>query len=327
MEEIIEAFIKQFYKSTEFIPKEILLQQNIGDLSALSKWLSKIKGGKVRICVPRKGEKKELVDMAMRNAQHGLNELVHKKAVKYEKTVGALEELAKYLDIESIPNRIEAFDISNLQGTESVGSMVVFEAGNPIFKDYRRFRIKGMNGSPDDFASIAQVVERRFKNGIEERSRLKEEGKDVYNGKFSKMPDLVMVDGGKGQLNAAISVLNTLEIYGIPVIGLAKEFEEVYIEGRNTPLDIPRDSNALHLLQRIRDEAHRFAITYHRSLRNSSNLHSILENIPGIGKKRRIALFKHFGSIEAIKAASLEELEKINCMNRKSAQSLFEYFR
>jgi excinuclease ABC subunit C len=327
MGEIIESFIKQFYISTEFVPTSILLQQDIEDSNALSKWLSNIKGSKVRICVARKGEKKELMDMALRNAQHGLNELVQKNGVRYEKTVGALRELAKYVGLAGIPNRIEAFDISNLQGAESVGSMVVFEAGNPIHKDYRRFKIKGMNGSPDDFASIAQVVGRRFKRGIEEKAKLENEGKDSHNGKFSKMPNLVMVDGGKGQLNASIAVLKALGINDIPVIGLAKELEEVFIEGESASLDIPRDSNAIHLLQRIRDEAHRFAITYHRSLRNSSGLHSILESIPNIGKKRRIALFKHFGSIDAIKAAGIEDLEKITGMNRKAAQSLYEYFR
>lgn len=326
MGEIIEAFVKQFYIAAEFVPASILLQQNIEDLGALSKWLSKVKGSKVRICVPRKGEKKELIDMAIRNAQHGLNELIQKNNVKHEKTVGALEELAKYIRIERIPNRIEAFDISNLQGTESVGSMVVFEAGSPMHRDYRRFRIKGMNGSPDDFASIAQVIERRFRKGIAEKAKLDDEGKDICNGKFSKMPNLVMVDGGKGQLNAAVSVLEVLGINDIPVIGLAKEQEQVYINGKGEPVDIPNDSNAIHLLQRIRDEAHRFAITYHRSLRKNSSLHSTLEDIQNIGKKRRVALFKHFGSIEAIKAASLEELERIIGMNKKSAQSLYEYF-
>jgi len=327
MGEIIEAFIKQFYMSADFIPASILLQQGIEDLSALLKWLSRIKGSKVRIFTPRKGEKKELLDMAMRNAQHGLNELVHQNNLKHKKTAGALEELAKYIGLDCIPNRIEAFDISNLQGTESVGSMVVFEAGNPMHKDYRRFRIKGMNDLPDDFASIAQIVERRFRKIIDEKKTLEDEGNDSYSGKFLKLPNLVMVDGGKGQLNAAVSVLKKLGIHGIPIIGLAKELEEVYVEEKNAPLVIPRDSSALHLLQRIRDEAHRFAITYHRSLRNSSTLHSTLEDIPGIGKKRRIALFKHFGSIEAIKASSIDELVKIGGMNKKSAQSLFEYFR
>lgn len=324
--EVIEAFIKQFYMTAAFIPTSVFLQQDIEESNALSKWLSQIKGSRVRICAPLKGEKKELLEMAMRNAQHGLNELVNKTNAQLKKTVAALEELANYIGIDSIPDRIEAFDISNLQGTESVGSMVVFEAGNPIYKDYRRFKIKGMNGLPDDVASIAQIVERRFKKGIEEKTKLIAEGKDLINGKFSKMPDLVMVDGAKGQLNAAVSTLKTLGMNDIPVIGLAKELEEVFIEGKNTPLDIPYDSSALHLLQRIRDEAHRFAITYHRSIRNKSSLHSVLEDIPNIGKKRRITLFKHFGSIEAIKAASLEEMEKINGMNKKSAKSLYEYF-
>jgi len=327
MGEIIEAFIKQFYITADFVPTSILLQQEIEDLNALTKWLSRVKGSKVRICMPRKGEKKELLDMAVRNAQHGLNELVHKSNVRYEKTLGALEKLARYLGIDSIPNRIEAFDVSNLQGTESVGSMVVFEAGDPIYKDYRRFRIKGMNGLPDDFASIAQAVERRFKRGIEEKIKLEVEGRDTSNGKFSKMPDLIVIDGGKGQLNAAVSKLRTLGICDVPIIGLAKKMEEIYISGEKAPLVIPRDSSALHLLQRIRDEAHRFAITYHRSLRNSSSLHSTLEAVPGIGKKRRIALFEHFGSIEVIKTANLEELLKVNGMNKKSAQSLLEYFR
>ena len=326
MGEIIEAFIKQFYMSATFVPANILLQQDIEDVNVLSDWLTQIRGSRVRIRVPLKGEKKGLLDMAMRNAEQKLNEIIHKSAMNYEKTIGALEELAKYIGLEHIPIRIEGFDVSNLQGTDSVGSMVVFEAGKPVFKDYRRFKIKGMNSLPDDYSSIAQVVERRFKKGIEEKSNLENDGKDFQVGKFSKMPDLVMVDGGKGQLNAAASVLNNIGLQYIPAIGLAKENEEVYVEGKSTPLDIPRDSSALHLLQRIRDEAHRFALTYHRNLRKSTSLHSVLENVSNIGKKRRIALFKHFGSIEAIKTASIEELIKINGMNKKSAHSLFEYF-
>ena len=326
MGEIIEAFIKQFYMSATFIPANILLQQYIEDLKTLSEWLSQIKGEKVRMSIPRKGEKKGLLDMALLNAEQGLNELVHKNAINYDRTIGALEELRKHIRIENIPKRIEAFDISNLHGAESVGSMVVFEQGKPNYKDYRRFKIRGMSGSPDDYASIAQVVGRRFKRGIEEKAKLEEDGNDSFNGKFSKLPDLIMIDGGMGQLNAAVSILRAIGINNIPVIGLAKEFEEVYIEGESEPVNIPRNSNALHLLQRIRDEAHRFAIAYHRSLRKTSSLHSVLEDVPGIGKKRRIALFKHFGSTETIKLASVEELLKIKGMNKKSAQNLFEYF-
>lgn len=324
--EVLEAFIKQFYIAAVNIPKEILLQQPTEELKTLSVCLSQIKESKVRIYVPLKGEKKELVDMALRNAQQSLNDYIIRSNIQNKNAHASLEELAQYINAEKIPYRIEAFDISNLQGTESVGSMVVFENGAPKQKDYRRFRIRGLNGVPDDFASIAQTVERRFARGKEEIAKLEDEKKDIKSGKFSILPDLVMVDGGKGQLSAALDCMRKLGIDGIQVIGLAKEMEEVFVEGESLPVIIPRDSKALHLLQRIRDEAHRFAITYHRSIRNRSSLHSILEDIPNIGKKRRIALFKHFGSVQAIKAATFEELENIESMNKSSAKSIYEYF-
>ena len=203
--------------------------------------------------------------------------------------------------------------------------MVVFEDGRPNISEYRRFKIKGVIG-PDDYASMQEVLKRRFKRGIEERKKLQSEGKDINIGKFSKFPDLILIDGGKGQLNAALKVLDEFGLSHIPTISLAEKFEEIYVKGQEEPIILPRNSNGLQLLQRVRDEAHRFAISYHRSLRNRNSLHSVLEDVPLIGPKRRAALFKHFGTLEAIKNASLDELLQVEGMNRKAAENLQRYF-
>ncbi|MGI6188877.1 MAG: excinuclease ABC subunit UvrC [Clostridiales bacterium] len=326
LDEIISSFIKQFYLMSQYIPKTILIQDEIDDAEVIMKWLSDRRGNRVYLNVPKRGEKKELLNMAIRNASEGLQHIAESIRREKARTEGAVRELAGYLGLDRLPDRIEAFDISNIQGTDSVASMVVFEGGNPKNSDYRRFRIKGVIG-PNDYASMAEVIERRFRRGLEEKKKLMEQDKSAEDGKFSRMPDLVLVDGGKGQLNAAVSVVRSLGLKDIPVISLAEKFEEVYVEGQDDPVNIPKNSAALHLLQRIRDEAHRFALSYHRSLRKKSRLHSVLEEIPGIGEKRRKILIKHFGTVEAIKKSSLEELARIKGMNRRAAQNVLEYLK
>ncbi|HHY81099.1 MAG TPA: excinuclease ABC subunit UvrC [Clostridiales bacterium] len=324
--EIIGSYIKQFYADSAFIPREILIQQDIDDREAIEKWLSEIRSSRVYIRVPRRGEKYKLVQMAERNAMEAL--LTHDRKARREldRTQGAVMELQEALSLDQPPLRIEAFDISNTQGNLSVASMVVFENGKPAKKEYRRFRIKTVEG-PNDFASMAEVVERRFKRGVEERKKLDQDGKDYSAGKFSRFPDLVIIDGGKGQLGAAVMSMEKLGINKIPVFGLAKKNEELYSTEGEEPIILPKSSKALQLLQRIRDEAHRFAITYHRSLRDKNNLHSVLKDIPGIGPKRMKELLKAFGSVDGIRKASLEELAGVNGMNRKAAEELMRYIK
>ena len=311
---------------SQYIPKTILIQDDIEDADVIVKWLSDKRGNRVYLHVPKRGEKKKLLEMAARNADEALQNISENIKREEARTKGAVKELADYLGLNQLPDRIEAFDISNIQGTDSVASMVVFEEGKPKNRDYRRFKIKSVKG-PDDFASMAEVLERRFRRGLEERRELTEQGKSVDDGKFSRIPDLVLIDGGKGQLNIAVEVIRGLGLNDITVISLAERFEEVYVEGQDEPVNIPKHSAALHLLQRIRDEAHRFALNYHRSLRKKSSLHSVLEEIPGIGEKRRKTLIKHFGTIEAIKNASLEELASVEGMNRRAAQKVLEYLK
>ncbi len=264
--------------------------------------------------------------MAERNAEETLKTYERKEEREKERTEGAVLELKEALSLEHAPVRMEAFDISNTQGAQSVASMVVFENGRPARKEYRRFRIKMVEG-PNDFASMAEVVERRFRRGLEERKKLKEEGRNFSEGKFSKFPDLIIIDGGKGQLGAALGSMSKLGVECIPTFGLAKEFEELYARGESDPIILPRRSNALHLVQRIRDEAHRFAITFHRSLRDKNDLHSVLLDVPGIGPKRMRELMKAFGSVERMKQADPEELSRVNGMNHKAAESLIRFFR
>lgn len=311
--EILAAFIKQFYDGASFIPKEIIVEEEIDEREAIEAWLSAKKGSRVKIIVPKRGEKRDLIEMVAENAMAYLEQketFEERQKIRNEK---AMEDLKRYLDLEKLPRRIEAFDISNTQGTESVASMVVFENGMPKKEDYRRFKIKTVEG-PNDFESMKEVIFRRFKRGLE------------GDEKFKDLPDLVVIDGGKGQLRYALEALKELNLNHIPAIGLAKEFEHVFVEGKSDPIILPRDSEALYLLQRVRDEAHRFAVTYHRKLRSARNLKSVLEEIPSIGKVRRKALLDAFGSLENIKRASVEELSKVPGMNKKSAIAVYEFF-
>ena len=311
--EILTAFVKQFYNNTNFIPKEIIIEEEIDDKITIQEWLYGKKGSKVYISIPKRGEKKKLAEMVAENARIYLEQIENKDELEKLKNMQALEELQKYLGLKDIPHRIEAFDISNTQGTESVASMVVFEEGQPKKEDYRKFKIKTVEG-PNDFESMREVIFRRFKRAI------------LGDEKFNNLPDLLLIDGGKGQLRYAREALRELGLESIFTIGLAKEFEHIFVEGKEEPIVLPEDSEALYLVQRVRDEAHRFAITFHRSLRSKRNLKSALDDIPGIGKARRLALFKTFGSLEGIRQASVEELAGAPGMNKKAAQAVYDHF-
>jgi excinuclease ABC subunit C len=311
--EIMTSFVKQFYDGAAFIPREIIVEEEIDDIKTIEDWLSRKKGSRVSIIVPRRGEKKQLARMVAENARSFLDQRESIEDREKLRNKKALEELKIYLNLEDVPNRIEAFDISNTQGTESVASMVVFEEGMPKKQDYRKFKIKTVDG-PNDFESMKEAVLRRFKRGIE------------GDEKFKDFPDLLLIDGGKGQLKYVRDALGELNLSHIPTIALAKEFEHIFVEGKDDPIILPRDSEALYLLQRVRDEAHRFAISFHRKLRSKRNLHSVLDDIPGIGKTRRLALLQVFGGIEGIKKASVEELSRVPGMNTKAAQAVYDYF-
>jgi len=294
--QIMTSFVKQYYDSASYIPPLILLQHSVDELEVLSEWLGKQRGSKVDLQVPKQGAKKKLVDTAAENAVRGL-ELVQAKEIKVETISSALRELKTRLHLPKMPRRIECYDVSNIQGALAVGSMVVLEKGWPKPVYYRRFRIKTVAGV-DDYAMIQETLRRRFKRGL------------TGEGTWAIIPDLVLIDGGRGQLNAALEVRQELGLDSIPMVSLAKENEEVFIASDHRPVCIAKDSPALHILQRARDEAHRFAISYHQKLRHKEGITSVLDSIPGIGPSRKKALLRKFGSIEAIKEASLEQLRQ-----------------
>jgi len=308
-EAVLTAFIKQYYDRAAFIPREILLPLEVSEQQLLADWLSAAKGSKVLLETPKRGTKKDLVNMAVGNAATVLAEQAEKVKDQVAQTEGAVLELAEYLQLEVVPERIECFDISHIQGSETVASMVVFENGRPKKADYRRFKIRSTEGKPDDFKAMQEVVYRR------------------YHEAKPPLPDLIMIDGGKGQLNAALAVIREVGLHDVPVISLAERLEEIYREGKGEPLVLPRQSKALYLVQRIRDEAHRFAITYHRKLRSKRNMVSVLDHITGIGPKRRKALWDHFGSLAKIKAATVEELAAVPGMNWPAAEAVYNFFR
>jgi len=294
--QIMTSFVKQYYASASYIPPLILLQYPVDEPAVLSEWLGQQRGGRVELQVPQRGAKKKLVNTAAENAAQGL-QLAQAKEMKAEVISSGLRELKNRLRLPKMPRRIECYDVSNIQGALAVGSMVVLEKGRPKPVHYRRFRIKTVAGA-DDYAMIKETLRRRFKRGL------------IGEGTWAIIPDLVLIDGGKGQLNAALELRQELGLGSIPMASLAKENEEVFIPGNPQPVYIAKDSPALHILQRARDEAHRFAISYHRRLRHKEGIASILDNIPGIGPRRKKALLKKFGSIKAIKEASSEELSQ-----------------
>ena len=334
--EIITGFIKQYYSNASYIPPMLLLQHHVTEKPVLVDWLRQCKGDKVQIHVPRRGAKKQLVNMVARNAGNGLL-LSKANQPKQEQIQLGLQELQSKLNLPKIPTRIECYDISNIQGMYAVGSMVVLENGLPEPSQYRRFRIKTTTG-PNDYAMIQEVLKRRLVKGTQQDTgylvdKRKTRVGDMGNNSqyispetgWTRLPSLILIDGGKGQLSAALEIIRELEV-SIPVASLAKENEDVFIPDRSCPIDIAKDSSAIHILQSARDEAHRFAINYHRKLRKKQSTRSILEDIPGIGPKRKKALFQKFGSVQAMKLASVEEIGQIECMNLTLAKKLKEYW-
>ncbi|MFR4441069.1 MAG: excinuclease ABC subunit UvrC, partial [Hungatella sp.] len=324
-QQILTSFVKQFYAGTPFVPRELWVQTELEDSPVIAQWLSARRGQKVKILVPQKGQKERLVELAEKNAALVLSQ--DKEKIKREelRTIGAMNQVGEWMGLSGI-RRIEAFDISNISGFESVGSMIVYEDGKPRRNDYRKFKIKWVKGA-NDYASMKEVLTRRFTHGLEEADQMKEKGMDLAFGSFTRFPDLIMMDGGRGQVNIALEVLEELGL-AIPVCGMVKDDNHrtrgLYYKNVEIPID--KHSEGFRLITRIQDEAHRFAIEYHRSLRSKGQVRSILDDIPGIGDTRRKALMRQFKSLEAIKGASLEELSETPGMNQKAAQSVYEFF-
>lgn len=326
VKEVISDFLKSFYGGTAFIPKSIYVP-DIEEGELLSDWLTSKKGSRVEIKIPLKGEKKEKLNMVQKNARMTLEQFKNKMLKDKEFYKNTLQDLADLLELDDIPVRIEAFDISNIQGVDSVGGMVVFEGGKAKNSDYRRFKIKTVKGA-NDYDSMREILTRRFEHGIEEVKSIAERDLKLSAGKFCVFPDLILMDGGKGQVNVALEILDKYNI-NIPVCGMVKDDKHntrglIY---NNTEMIISSNSDIMGLITRIQDEVHRFAITYHRTLRDRRVLHSVLEEVPNIGEKRRKELLKKFGSIEAIKKASLEEFLETPSIDRKAAESLIDYFQ
>lgn len=322
---ILSSFLKQFYAGTPFIPREIMLQEEIEDRELLEEWLESRKGRKVRITVPKKGTKEKLVELAYQNAKLVLRQDKERIQREEGRTIGAVKEIAQLLNMRGI-NRIEAFDISNISGFQSVGSMVVYEKGKPKRSDYRKFRIQSVEG-PNDYASMEEVLTRRFVHGMNEQEEQQRENSGNAYGSFTRFPDLIMMDGGRGQVNIALSVLDKLQL-SIPVCGMVKD-DHHHTRGlyyNNVELPIDTHSEGFHLITRVQDEAHRFAIEYHKSLRGKKEIHSILDDISGIGPKRRLALMRQFGDINAIREATVAQLADVEGMNERAAESVYEFF-
>ena len=325
IEEILEEFITSFYGGTAKVPRTIYVPA-LSNVELVEEYLTIKRGAKVWIKVPQKGQKREMLEMVKNNAQITLEKFKDKYLRDKEINKIALEELQELLDLEIWPSRIEAYDISNIQGVDSVGSMIVFEEGRSKNSDYRRFRIKTVKGA-NDYDSMREILTRRFSHGLEEVKAIQESKLQFSAGKFSNFPDLIMMDGGKGQINIALEVLRDLNI-NIPVCGLVKDDKHATrgIIYNNEELIINRSSNLMQLIRRIQDEVHRFAITYHRSLRDKNTLHSVLDDIPNVGEKRRRALLMKFGSVDNIKSATLEQLLETPSINNKAAESIYQYF-
>lgn len=323
--QILEDFVKQFYAGTPFIPKELMLQEEIADIDILEKWLSSRKQERVYIRVPKKGTKEKLVELAAQNAHLVLSQ--DKERIKREegRTIGAVREIAALLDLEDV-SRMEAFDISNISGFANVGSMVVFEKGKAKRSDYRKFRIQSVDG-PDDYGCMKEVLTRRFVHGMTEKEELEQREADPQFGSFTRFPDLLLMDGGKGQVNVALQVLEELHL-DIPVCGMVKDDNHrtrgLYYHNVEIPIDTR--SEGFKLITRIQDEAHRFAIEYHRSLRSKAQVRSVLDDIPGIGPARRKALMRHFGSITEIREASVEKLCEVPEIPEQTARQIYEFF-
>ncbi len=330
---VLASFVKQFYSQASELPEELVLSLELEEVESIREWLRQVKGRRVELTVPQRGEKRRMVELATANALETLEQQKVELLADLAKTNEAAMQLQEQLDLPNLPRRIECYDISHVQGTNQVGSMVVFEDGKPKRSDYKRFKIKTVAGN-DDFASMAEVIRRRFKRAL--TGQLRQENKCASRGEegtwqeseerpdvpWAYIPDLVIVDGGKGQLSAGVEVMNELELSEIPIVGLAKQHEEIFLKNRPDPVVLPRGSQALFLVQRIRDEAHRFAVTYHRKLRGKSGVRSQLDEVPGIGPSRKRALLRRFGSVKAMREASVEDLTAVPGMTRQTAEAL-----
>ena len=324
--QILTTFIKQFYSGTPFIPREIMLPQEIEEQEVLADWLGEKRGSKVYIRVPQKGMKEKLVELAQKNAKMVLAQDREKIKREEGRTIGALKEIEQLLDMKGL-NRVEAYDISNTSGFESVGSMIVYEKGKPKRSDYRKFKLRTVSG-PDDYASMYEVLTRRFTHGMREMEEMEEKDLSEEYGSFTRFPDMIMMDGGRGQVNIALKVLEELHL-NIPVCGMVKDDNHrtrgLYYHNVEIPID--RGSEGFKLITRIQDEAHRFAIEYHRSLRSKEQVHSVLDDIPDIGPARRKALMKKYQSLEAIREATEEDLAQTDSMSPQAARSVYRFFR
>ena len=324
--QILTTFIKQFYSGTPFIPREIMLPQEIEEQEVLADWLGEKRGSKVYIRVPQKGMKEKLVELAQKNAKMVLAQDREKIKREEGRTIGALKEIEQLLDMKGL-NRVEAYDISNTSGFESVGSMIVYEKGKPKRSDYRKFKLRTVSG-PDDYASMYEVLTRRFTHGMREMEEMEEKDLSEEYGSFTRFPDLIMMDGGRGQVNIALKVLEELHL-NIPVCGMVKDDNHrtrgLYYHNVEIPID--RGSEGFKLITRIQDEAHRFAIEYHRSLRSKEQVHTVLDDIPDIGPARRKALMKKYQSLEAIREATEEDLAQTDSMSPQAARSVYRFFR
>ena len=325
---VLLEFIKQYYASVEAVPATILLPVTLPEEEGplIEQWLTQKRTGHgVHLKVPARGVKRKLVELAAKNTLLTLEEQVRVAESRLQNKLAALGGLQQRLGLSNPPRRIEGYDISNTQGEESVGSMVVMEDGEPCKSAYRRFQIKTVEG-PNDYASLQEVLRRRFHRGLEEGRAVQSGDLDEEQAKFARFPDLLIVDGGKGQLHAVRQIMRDLGVADIPTFGLAKEHEYIFAEGQSEPIIFPVDSPELHLLQRLRDEAHRFALGYHRQKRDKAALNSVLDDIPGIGPKRRKALLKHLGSVKGIRQAGIEELLRVPGMTKSSAQTVWDFF-
>ena len=324
--QILLDFVKQFYAGTPYIPRELMLQEEIADIEILEKWLTTRKGSRVYLRVPKKGAKEKLVELAAQNARLILSQDRERIRREEGRTIGAMKEIAALLDLEDV-SRMEAYDISNISGFANVGSMVVFEKGKAKRSDYRKFRIQSVSG-PDDYACMREVLTRRFVHGMEEKEELNRREVDHAFGSFTKFPDLLLMDGGKGQVNIALQVLEELHL-DIPVCGMVKDDNHrtrgLYYQNVEIPIDT--HSEGFKLVTRIQDEAHRFAIEYHRSLRSKAQVKSVLDEIPGVGPARRKALMRHFGSIQEIREASVEKLCEVPEIPEHIGKQIYDFFR
>lgn len=313
LEDTTTQFVKQYYQDAAEVPSEIILPTHLEETAIIEQWLKLKKGTKVTISVPERGEKKQLLAMATENARLAIKQMRENTAAEMDRMVRALMELQDALGLDDLPERIEAYDISTLQGTNSVAGMVVFERGKPAKSEYRKFRIKlpEQTGEPNDFAMMQEAITRRLTEAAS------------GNPKFAKLPDLMLIDGGKGQLSSALDAAKCLGYGHLAMIGLAKQFELIFLPGRSDPLVLPKNSPALHLLQNIRDEVHRFSVTYHRTLRATKMTKSLLDTIPGVGSVRKRELLRRFGSVEQLKAASLDDLASLPAMNASIARTLY----